>query len=321
VEGVQVQGRTRHGPLRMVGMSIGNTSLLPTAATGLAVSQRSPAVRAVAAGDGLDLALRAGYETVPFLTWGAALAAPALVTPGLRLQHSGGHPQAYGIDGQPRPVDVRGQVPALPLLGRAGLLLDLGSALRGAGGKIPVTQTWVVARADTPAAVLQRLRATGGVGVKRTVAQTLARIQRSGTAQATTLYALVAVFGLAIAAVAVVSATAEQRRRRRHEAASLRVVGIDIGEVARAYRSEAAVLGAAVAVVAGAATWLGCRELLGVLPLVDPGQFGLPFDPTPPVGVVTGLALLSGALVALVVFVGLRLVGRSSPPILLREEP
>jgi hypothetical protein len=319
VEGVQVQGLTRHGPLRIVGMSIGETSLLPGGSTGMVLPQGSRAVRTV--GGGLDLALRVSYKPVPLLTWDAVSAAPTLVTPGLHLQHSGGQPQAFGIDGQPRPVDVSGQVPALPLLGRAGLLLDLGSALRGAGGKIPVTRTWVVARADTPVAVLQRLRATGGVGARRTVAQTLARIQRSGTAQATTLYALVAGFGLAIAAVAVVSATAEQRRRRRHEAASLRVVGIDLGEVAGAYRSEAAVLGAAVAVVAGAAVWLGCHELLGVLPLVDPGQFGLPFDPTPPAGVVTGLALLAGAFVAVVVFVGLRLVGRSSPPMLLREEP
>jgi FtsX-like permease family len=319
VEGVAVQGRTRHGPLRITGMSIGKSSLLPGGPAGM-VLRRSARVRAVAGG-GLDLVLRASYKPFPLLSWGPVPAAPALATPGLRLQHVGGHPQAYGIDGQPRPVDVRGQVPALPLLGRAGLLLDLGSALRGAGGKIPVTRTRIVARADTPPAVLRRLRATGAVGARRTVAQTLAAIQRSGTAQATTLYALVAAFGLAIAAVAVVSATVEQRRSRRLEAASLRVVGVEIEEVAGAYRNEAAVLGAAVAVVAGAAVWLGCQELLGVLPLADPGQFGLPFDATPAAGVVAGLALVAGAFVALVVFAGLRLVGRSSPPILLREEP
>jgi len=134
------------------------------------------------------------------------------------------------------------------------------------------------------------------------------------------LYALIAVFGLLIAAVSLVSSTAEQRRERRSEAASLRVVGVGVGDVAGSHRAEAAVLGTAVIVVAGVAVWIGCRALLDVLPLVVPGEFGLLLDATPRLGLVAGLAFGAGLFVALVVFLSFRFVARSSPPSMLSDE-
>lgn len=319
LESVYVQGSTRKVPLHLTAMSFGDLELLPVGDSGL-VPMSNRAVHTVPSKDGLDLRLTDPYTPHPLLSWQRDKAPAALVTPALTLERSAGQPQAYGLDGEPRPVQIVGQVPALPLIGRAGLLLDLGTALRGAGGQIPETQTLVVARADTPAAVLQKLRATGAAERQHTVEQALADIQRSGTAQGTRLFTLIAVFGLLLAAVSVVSSTAEQRRARRREAASLRVVGVDAGEVTRGYRGEAGLLGAAVAVVAAASVWIGCRALLDVLPLVQPGQFGLPFDATPRVDLVGGLAAVAGIFVALVVFWGLRVVGRSSPPSLLRDE-
>jgi hypothetical protein len=278
------------------------------------------AVHAVDSDGGLDLELRDPFSTHPLLVWPHEAVPAALVTPGTRLDRVGRQPLAYGIDGRPLRVQIAGEVPALPLLGRGGLLLDLGTALRGAGGQIPAdTLSVVVARADTPPSVLAKLRATGATTKSRTVAQTLDSIERTGTATGTRLYLLIALFALLIAAVSVVAATAGQRGERRTEAAALRVAGVGAGEIARGYRGEAQALGLGVAVASGLAVWVGCRALLAALPLVDPGEFGLVFDVTPDARVVTALAVAAGLFVALVVFGSFRRIGRSSPPRLLRE--
>jgi hypothetical protein len=320
IETVRVQGATHQAPLHVMSMSFGDAQLLPGDGSGMVLPTQNAGFRAVPSRGGLDLWLTAGFTSHLFLTWEPPGIRPALVTPGLRLERAGGHPQAYSLDGGSQPVLVAGQVPALPLLGRAGLLLDLATALRGAGGQLPDTETFVVARADTPASIFQRLDSTGAVGRRITVGQTLSTIRRSGTAPGTQLYALVAVFGLLIAGVSVVSCTAEQRRRRRTEAAALRVVYVDADTLARGYRGEAEVLGAAVTVVTSVAVWIACRALLGVLPLVAPGRFGLLFDARPRVGLVAGLAVVAGMFVTLVMLLSLRAVGRSSPPSTLRGE-
>jgi ABC-type antimicrobial peptide transport system permease subunit len=148
----------------------------------------------------------------------------------------------------------------------------------------------------------------------------MAQVQASGTARGTQLYALIAVFGLSIAAVSVMATTVHQRAERRREAASLRVVGVPATEVAGGYRAEAQALGVAITVVTAIAVWIGCWALLGALPLVDPGQFGLPFEATPDARLVLSLAVASGGLVGLVVFLGLHMVARSSPPSMLRDD-
>lgn len=319
VVSVDVRGLTGFGRLRVTELSVGDQPLLG-AASGLTPVGDKRTVQAVSSDGGLDLELRDPFSTHPLLVWPHETDPAALVTPGLRLEKAGRQPLAYGIDGRPQQVQIAGEVPALPLLGRGGLLLDLGTALRGAGGQIPAdTISVVVARADTPASVLAKLRATGATGKSRTVAQALDRIERTGTAKGTRLYLLIALFALLIAAVRVVAATVEQRRERRTEAAALRVAGVGVGEIARGYRGEAQALGLSVAVASGVAVWVGCRALLAALPLVDPGEFGLVFDVTPDVGVVTGLSAAAGLFVALVVFGSFRRIGRSSPPRLLRE--
>ena len=112
----------------------------------------------------------------------------------------------------------------------------------------------------------------------------------------------------------------EQRRERRTEAASLRAVGVRARVVADSYRGEAATLALATALASALTIWLGCRALLPALPLVDPGDFGLPFNPTPQIRLVVGLGLVAGMCVAVVVFLAFRHIGRSSPPRLLRED-
>lgn len=315
---VDVRGLTGFGQLHVTELSVGDQQLLGASDTLAPVGDKR-ALRAVSSDGGLDLELRDPFSTHPLLVWPHE-AVPALVTPGMRLEKAKGQPLAYGIDGRPLRVQIAGEVPALPLLGRGGLLLDLGTALRGAGGQIPAdTLSVVVARADTPPSVLAKLRATGATTKTRTVAQTLDSIERSDTATGTRLYLLIALFALLIAAVSLVAATAGQRGERRTEAAALRVAGVGAGEIARGYRGEAQALGLGVAVASGLAVWVGCRALLAALPLVDPGEFGLVFDVTPDARVVTALAVAAGLFVALVIFGSFRRIGRSSPPRLLRE--
>ncbi len=318
VTSVSVQGKTEH-PLRVTEMSFGDLRLIPAGPGGPSAAADTRAVRSEVSGNGLALSLTDPNHARQLLEWRPE-AAPVLTTPGLRLAHSHGQPVAHGVDGAPHPVRVAGQVAALPVLGRAGLLLDLGEALRGAGAQIPQSQTSILARADTPASVVDRLRATGIVEAERTYPQALAAVERSTAAEGTRLFAIVAVFGLLIAAVSTASGVLEQRRLRRDEAASLRVVGVGTGVVATAYRREAFALGAGVAVVGGLMLWLACRLLLGVLPLVHPGEFGLLFDAAPPLTIVAGLAVAAGAFVALTVYLGLSAVARTSPPSLLRED-
>ncbi|MGI8614450.1 MAG: FtsX-like permease family protein [Nocardioidaceae bacterium] len=319
VQQVSVRGLSGDGAYRVKGISFGDLHLFPQH-VGLLPPDNTELLRTALTTAGLDLTLMDPYTSHPLLEWQRGAMSAALVTPGVVLDKVGGQPQADGPDGDPRPIRIAATVPALPLLGRSGLLLDLGTALRGAGGQIPDSHTVVVARADTPATVVQKLTATGALGATVTVGHTLAEIERGRTARATPLYSLIAVFGLLIAAINVVSSISEQRPERRSEAASLRLVGIDVADVDGSYRGEARALGAAVTVVAAVAVWIACRALLGVLPLVAPGEFGLPFDATPRLGLVAALAALAGGYVALVVFLGFRLIGHSARPSMLRAE-
>jgi hypothetical protein len=320
LDSVRVQGLTHQTALHLTNMSFADEQLLPDGDAGMVLRTQTGGFRAVPSAGGVDLWLTSPYISSVLLEVERGHLPAALVTPGMRLERAGGLPLAYGPDGRPRAIRVAGEVPALPLLGRSGLLLDLGTALHGAGGQLPDTETLVVARADTPAPVLHELMSTGAVGKRLTVAQALADIERTSTAHGATLYGIIAVFGLLIAAVSVVSATVEQRQERRVEAASLRVIGVEVGDMAGGYRAEAGSLGASVAVVAALAVWIGCSALLPVLPLVEPGRFGLLFDATPRGNLVAGLAVVAGTFVTLVIFLSFRLVGRSSPPSLLRTE-
>jgi putative ABC transport system permease protein len=318
VETVSVQGRT-HGRLQVAAMTFGDQQLLGGGSGALSPSSRRVGVTSVVSQRGLSLRVNDPYDPSPLLDWKADGVAQALATPGVRLSTAGGQAQADGVDGQSRPVQVAGQVPALPLLGRAGLLLDLGTALRGASGQIPDSHKVIVARSDTPPAILKRLAATGAVATKSTVSSRLERIRRSGSADGIRLYALIAGFGVLICGVSVVSSTLGQGHARRTEAASLRVVGVSVRALRRSYRIEAGWLGAAVAVIALAASWICCSAVLVALPLIDSGRFGLGFDATPPIALLTGFALGAGIAFAAAVAVTLQPVAAAATPSRLRD--
>jgi putative ABC transport system permease protein len=171
----------------------------------------------------------------------------ALTTPDLKDSAT-----VDGIDGTSHEVHVLGSVGAVPFVGRAGSLLDLGRVLRGAVGTVASAQAVVVARADTPAPVLARLRKDGG-GELATYAAVADRLDHTPQARADSLALLVAIGVALVALTHLLAWLAGQVGRRRAEVAGLRAAGVRPRLVRSAYVVEASIL-AVVVLVAAAVT-------------------------------------------------------------------
>ncbi len=206
----------------------------------------------------------------------------------------------------------------MPFLGRSGSLLDLPLILRTAVGTVPAAQAVVVARADTPPAVLARLRALGG-GRPAAFATVRDALDATPEARSDRLALLVAVGVALVALTHLIAWLVGQMTRRRTEVAGLRVAGLAPGTVRRAYVVEAGVLAGIVlvaAVVASAATTttlLGPMRLVGgwaVAPLID-----LAVQPWLLTAVGLGVAVVT-AVCCTVVFTRF---GRAARPAALRE--
>ena len=236
-----------------------------------------------------------------------------LTTPGLE-----GHPTVQTVDGNTAAVDVVDQVDAVPFLGRAGTLLDLSRALRGAVGSVAVARAVVVARADTPAAVLARLKASGG-GSPTSYDEVAAALDSTPEARADRLALWVAV-GIAVVALTHLLAwLGGQVARRRFEVAGLRTAGLAPRVVRRAYLVEAGLLAGVVLVAAGVAAVLATRALLTPLRLVG----GWAEAPVLSVGVrpwtLVAVLLAVTAVTALACGIVFTRFGRGARPAALRE--
>jgi hypothetical protein len=208
-----------------------------------------------------------------------------------------------GMDGTPDPVHVLGSVDAVPFLGRAGALLDLGRNLRGAVGTVAAARAVVVARDDTPASVLARLHRLGG-GTPTTYAAIADRLDHTPEARSDELSLLVAV-GVALVALAHLLAwLAGQMQRRRTEVAGLRTAGIRPRAVRRAYLKEAMILAAIVLVTAAitaVATTVPLLEPMGLVGGWPPAPVLRPaIRPITLASVVVGVSVVTAALCAIV---------------------
>ena len=175
----------------------------------------------------------------------AASTLTALVTPGLRVARDGKGPIGYSVDGAERAVDVVGEVDGVPLLGGEGMMLDLPRAMTSGTLVIPSSTSYVVARADTPAGVLETLESGGVVSDRTGFDEALAAARSDESAQGIRLYLVMSVCAGLIALIGAASAVVGQRPERRREAAGLRVVGVRSAEVSRALWVEAWWLAAA----------------------------------------------------------------------------
>jgi hypothetical protein len=223
-----------------------------------------------------------------------------------------------GIDGTSHPVHVVGSVRGVPFVGRAGSLLDLGRVLRGAVGTVAGAESVVVARADTPASVLARLRTDGG-GKATTYSAVADQLASTPEARADSLAVLVA-GGVGLVALAHLLAwLAGQVGRRRAEVAGLRTAGIRPRVVRRAYVVEATVLAVVVLVAAAVVAAATTVPLLKPMGLVGGWAHApaleLAVRPLTLGTVVFGVALLTAVLCA-VVFTRF---GRAARPAALRS--
>jgi len=236
----------------------------------------------------------------------------------LATQELGSASVLDGIDGKTHAVRVIGSVGAVPFVGRAGSLLDLGQVLRGAVGTVAAARSVVVARADTPADVLAQL-GKEGAGKPATYATVADQLERTPSARADSLALLTAV-GVGLVALAHLLAwLGAQLGRRRAEVAGLRAAGIAPRAVRRAYVVEAVLL---AGIVLGAATIAAAAT---TVPLLEPIQLvggwaqapelDLAVHPATLASVVVGVAVLTAVLCALV----FTRFGRAARPAALRS--
>jgi hypothetical protein len=210
-------------------------------------------------------------------------------------------------------------VPALPLVEGDGLLADLPLAAAGAPPTVPAAEVMVLAAADTPADVLDRVADAAG-----SAPLTLAEVEddvaaEAGAVQAQT-YALMAVFCLAVALLVAASSVARQRTVHLREVAALRLLGVPLSTVRRSGRVELAAVAGAAVVAAVLGGLVGVELLLRNLALVTVPLHAVPLR----IGV-AALPLLLVALVAALLVVLVSGRGRAvSPelgrPSILREE-
>ena len=244
----------------------------------------------------------------------------AVTTPGLHLQSAGKRGAAFGVDGSKHSVEVVATVPSLPLLGRAGAVLDLSRALAFAGSTIPTARAYVVARGDTPESVIDALEGTGSVGQQQTFDAELQAAERGDSSQGAHLYVLLSWFAAMLAAVGLVAAVGSSRTDRRREAASLRAAGVPADVVRAAYACEAAWLGVAVAVAVGVTGWIAARVTVNGLALVPRTPYAPLLSPEPHLGQLFVVAAAAGGVTAIVTLLGTRRVAHRSPPRLLRDD-
>jgi hypothetical protein len=237
----------------------------------------------------------------------------ALTTRDVRLRST-----VSGIDGQTPGVRVVGEVDAVPFLGRDGSLLDLPRVLRGSVGTVSAARPVVVARADTPAAVMARLHADGG-GPATTYSSVRKAFDATPEARADSLALLIAV-GVALVALTHLAAwLASQLARRRAEVAGLRSAGLLPRVVRRAYVVEALALAGIVLVAAIVAAVVTTTALLRPMRLVGGWAVAPAVDLAVRPWVLTPVALGVALVTAVCCAVVFTRFGRSARPAALRE--
>jgi len=221
--------------------------------------------------------------------------------------------------GDERRADVVARLPALPLVEADGLLADLPLAAAGSPPTVPAAEVRVLARADTPPALLADLVEAAGHERRTLAAVDAATADETGAAQAR-VYSLMAGFCLLAALLVLAAAVARQRAAWLREVAALRVLGVPTDQLRGSGRVEVLWLttAALLATVVGAV--VAVRLLLAHLSLVTVPEHAVPLRTDLdwwPIGLAAGVAAL------VVVVVGGR--GRTvqadrSRPAILREE-
>ncbi len=281
---------------------------LPRAAEG------ESAVRGVApVPGGLSIQIDSGRE--PAAVWLTPTSEPLrrpVITTGAAVE------QVFGIDGESHPATTVATVAALPVVGTNGTLADLGPLLLETGPQVVQARTVVLARADTPAAVLaalaRRLRPTATSTAVGQLDRLAARPDALGMR-----VLLLSALGVALLAVmGSLGAVSYQRAGRRRELSALRAAGVSRGVLRAALWLEmgvAAVAGAAAAVTG----FVAAQPIVLRTGLILPGPFDAPPESPLRWGFAVAVAVAVAGVGALVVPLLLLGVVDEAQPAGLRE--
>jgi putative ABC transport system permease protein len=157
-----------------------------------------------------------------------------------------------GVDGLP--VQSVATTDSMPFLGPHGMVIDYTMMIRDQTIPDESTQAYVLARGDTPAAMLTDLR-DAGVSSEQRLSTVKSVLDQDAYALSLNLYLVAALAAIALAGAGLAVTLAVQMPDRRRDAASMRIVGVRRRQIIRAVFFEiVAVLGAAgvAGVVAGA---------------------------------------------------------------------
>ena len=186
------------------------------------------------------------------------------------------------------PVTSVATADSMPVVGPHGILIDYTMYARDQPILAELTEVFVLARDDTPAAVVAALQ-DRGISDRTELSSVKSVLDRDAYALALNLYLVVAVVAVLLALAGLTVTLAVQLPERRKDSASLRVIGVRRRQILRAVLLEiAAVLGIAglAGVLAGAvAQYLVVRTVtLGVdsglriprvVPTLDAARLGL----------------------------------------------
>lgn len=201
--------------------------------------------------------------------------------------------------GDERPAEVLDRVPALPLVEADGLLADLPLSSVGALPTVPAAQVMVLVAADTPAGMLSDLTEATGTDAVTLAAVEQATDEEVGAVQAR-VYALIALFCLAVAILVMAASVARLRATHLREVAALRLLGIDLRVLRRSGWLELGALALAAIVAAAAGGVAAVRLLLSNLDLVTVPVHGVPLEIHVALVPVAGAALVAALVVAVV---------------------
>ncbi|WIM94970.1 hypothetical protein ACTOB_007031 [Actinoplanes oblitus] len=236
----------------------------------------------------------------------AAWVQPADTPWPLPVAHAGPLPPGAvltGLDADPLPAVPVAELPAVPLLGRHGTLVDLEYADRVAvdAAEAQLPQVWLNDRA--PADIVDRLSARGlTVTGDHRAGLTALRLAAQGPALALWFHLLAAGLAVLLGAGGLVLAAAVDRGRRVEDLTALRVQGLGRRAAGRATLWTYAVLVFAATVV-GLLVALGAWALTGwTLPLAGLTPPDLPLPAWPRPGAMLGAC---GAVAAVLFLVAL----------------
>jgi hypothetical protein len=189
-----------------------------------------------------------------------------------------------GLDSRPTLLTRTAVLPAVPVFGERGLLVDLEYADRLAvdGGQAVRPQVWLNAQA--PPDILDRLAAEGLSVIGDTSSVLIGRqLAEQGPALAVGFHVLAGALAVLLGAGALVLAAAVDRTRRVEDLSALRTQGLSRAAVRRATLGTYPVLVAIAAVVGGLTAVTAWAVTGWALPLagVNPPQLPLPSWPAP----------------------------------------